>query len=382
MKYYIIAGEASGDLHGANLIRAIKTQDPEAQFRFWGGDRMAAEAGTPVRHIRDLAFMGYVEVITHLRTIGANIRFCKADIVAFNPDVCVFIDYPGFNLGIAEFTHRQGFKNVYYISPQVWAWKQGRLRTMRENLDCLCYILPSERLYFAGVDMPQARYVGHPLLDEVDRFRGEVPSTRADGLEDRPVIALLPGSRKQEIRRMLPLMVSLANRHPEYRFKVAAMSLLGAPFYQGILSKMSCVTNNIDLCYDQTYAILSQSYAAVVCSGTATLETALFGVPQMVCYKANALSVAIARRLVHIKYISLVNLTADAPVVKELIQNDFNMDEVERHFADITIHDDTRSKIIEGYNHVVEILGNKGASMRTALAIGETIGGKNGNESV
>lgn len=376
MKYYIIAGEASGDLHGANLIRAIKELDPQADFRFWGGDRMAAEAGTPVRHIRDLAFMGFVEVLMHVRTVLYNIRFCKSDILSYKPDVCVFIDYPGFNLGVAEFTHRHGFKNVYYISPQVWAWKEGRLGKMRKNIDCLCYILPSEQSYFARVDMPQARYVGHPLLDEVARYRRENAAALLEDNDSRPVVALLPGSRKQEIRRMLPLMLGLADRHPEYRFAVAGMSLLGQRFYQTIMDKCGSIPDNIHIYYDKTYSILKEAYAAVVCSGTATLETALFGVPQMVCYKANALSVAIARRLVHINYISLVNLTADAPVVSELIQNEFNIEEVERRFAEITVRENLRAKMMEGYHRVYQILGEEGASQRTAQAIIETVQNK------
>ncbi|MBQ2508320.1 MAG: lipid-A-disaccharide synthase [Bacteroidales bacterium] len=373
MKYYIIAGEASGDLHGANLMKALMKQDPQAEIRFWGGDRMAAVGGTPVRHIRDLAYMGFVEVTAHLRTIEANIRFCKQDILQNNPDVCVFIDYPGFNLGIAKFTHQQGFKNVYYISPQVWAWKKGRLKAMRRDLDALCYILPSERDFFAHASMPQAQYVGHPLLDEVERYRLEASNTsHTDSSDTRPVVALLPGSRKQELQRMLPPMLLLASHHPEYQFQIAGMQLLGESFYRQVMDRCGLHPDNVEVLLDQTYPILSRSFAAVVCSGTATLETAIFRVPQMVCYKANAVSVAIARRLVKIKYISLVNIISDAPVVKELIQSDFSIDTLESEFNNITIDNDYRQQMLLGYDKVIDLLGNRGASERTAQIVAQT----------
>lgn len=371
MKYYIIVGEASGDLHGANLMRALLKQDPQAEIRFWGGDRMAEVAGNPVRHIRDLAYMGIVEVTAHLRTIMGNIRFCKQDLLQYHPDVCVFIDYPGFNMGIAKFAHQHGFKTVYYISPQVWAWKKGRLKAMRRDLDALCYILPSERDFFAHASMPQAQYVGHPLLDEVERYRqhAAIQDTSSD---PRPLIALLPGSRKQELRRMLPPMLQLAARHPEYRFQIAGMQLLGQAFYQELLQASHLTNDNVEVLYDQTYDILSRSFAAIVCSGTATLETALFRVPQMVCYKANAISIAIARRMVHINYISLVNLTVDAPVVKELLQNDFTAETMEAEFANITTNEIYRRQMLQGYDQVIDIMGHQGASERTAQTIIQT----------
>lgn len=372
MKYYIIAGEASGDLHGSNLIRALRQADPDAEFRFWGGDRMAHEAGTPVRHINQLAYMGFVEVLGHLPTIMSNFRLCKQDLLSYRPDVCILIDYPGFNLKIARFTRQQHIPNLYYISPQVWAWKRGRLKTMRRTIDRLCYILPSERDFFAHADFPQAIYVGHPLIDEVERYRHEdtTPATATDTAtsdDPRPLIALLPGSRRQELRNMLPPMLRLARRHPEYRFQVAGMSLIGTAFYDAML-RSHPTTDNLTIVYDDTYAILSQAYAAVVCSGTATLETALFRVPQVVCYKANPISIAIARRLVHLNYISLVNLTADAPIVKELIQNDFNDDIVEHEFLRITADATARQQMLAGYDHVINLLGGAGASARTAQA--------------
>ena len=371
MRYYIIAGEASGDLHGANLMRALLRKDPDAQFRFWGGDSMREVAGEPVRHIRDLAIMGFVEVILHLRTVLGNIRLCKQDILQYRPDAIVFIDYPGFNLRIAKFTHKHGFKNIHYISPQLWAWKKGRIKTMRRDLDCLCYILPFEQDFYAHNHFPQAVYVGHPLLDAVSQYQQQASENNPIGTHTRPIIALLPGSRKQELKRVFPLMLRIADTHPEYDFVVAGMSLLGKKYYQPFIASHS----NISVVYDQTYTLLSCSFAALVCSGTATLETALFNVPQVVCYKANPISVAIARQLVssRIKYISLVNLILDAPLVTELIQQDLNFDRLNHEFALITVNADNRQRIAQGYSQLYSILGNAGASDHTADAIISTV---------
>lgn len=365
MKYYIISGEASGDLHGANLIRALRLKDNEADIRFWGGDRMKVAAGnhgTIVRHIRDLAIMGIVEVLSHLGTVLGNISFCKKDILAFNPDVVVFIDYPGFNLKIAKFTHEHGFRNVYYISPQIWAWKKGRLRPMRRDLDKLCYILPTEQKFYQPGVMPQAVYVGHPLLDEVENYKNN-NSTIQQPTNKQSTIAILPGSRKMELSRMLPVMLKVAARHPEYHFVIAGMSLIGEGFYKNYIPKD---VSNIEIIFDRTYDILASSYAALVCSGTATLETALFKVPQVVCYQCNKLSAAIARILIgdSIKYISLVNLIADSPVVCELIQSDFNVDRLDAELQKIC--GENRNHILAGYTKVDSLLGGKGASSRTA----------------
>lgn len=372
MKYYIISGEASGDLHGSNLMRALLEKQPNAQIRFWGGDRMLEVASmhrgsvVQVRHIRDLAFMGIVEVVSHLKDILGNIKFCKQDILDFSPDVVVFIDYPGFNLNIAKFTHKHGLRNVYYISPQIWAWKKGRIRPMRRDLDCLCYILPSERMFYANSAFPQAVYVGHPLLDEIERFNTQLLTTDIKiNNQESKIIALLPGSRKQELKRMLPLMVQLVTKHPEFHFSIAGMKLIGEDFYkQYIPNKIS----NIDICFDGTYQLLSKSYAAVVCSGTATLETALFRVPQVVCYQCNKMSAAIARVLIgkSIKYISLVNLIADRPVVRELIQSEFNIKTLDAEFNLVSSSNEKRASIIAEYDRLIEILGGSGASARTA----------------
>ena len=364
MRYYLIAGEASGDLHGANLMRALKEEDPSAQFRFWGGDAMTAVAGhEPVRHIRDLAIMGFVEVVMHLRTVLGNIAFCKDDIADFMPHVIVGIDYPGFNLKIEKWARQHGLRVTHYISPNLWAWKKGRIKGMRRTLDRLCYILPFEQKFFADNDMPQAVYVGHPLLDAIDSSEiSPLPSPLSS-----PVIALLPGSRRMELKNSLPLMVQLAKRHPEFRFVVAGMSLLGEEAYRKYIPAGS----NVEVVYDETYSLLSAAHAAVVCSGTATLETALFNVPQVVCYRANPISIAIARQLVgkRIKYISLVNLIADSPVVTELIQNDFNLARLEEEFRLIATDDANRARMCSQYAQMRLLLGGGGASRRTAHEI-------------
>ncbi|MCQ2297757.1 MAG: lipid-A-disaccharide synthase [Bacteroidales bacterium] len=361
MRYYIIAGEASGDLHGANLMRAICKTDPEAEIRFWGGDAMKQVGGTQMRHIKDLAFMGIIEVVSHLDTVLGNIKFCKHDIELFHPDAIIYIDYPGFNLKIAKWAHSKGYRNYHYISPQIWAWKQGRLKAMRRDLDKLFYILPFEKDYYADNKLPQAEYVGHPLLDAVEKFQSSSPLVDTD----KKIIALLPGSRSHELKKTLPTMVQLAERHPEYQFVIAGMNLLGDAFYRPFIK------DNIQVVYDKTYQLLSQSHAAVVCSGTATLETALFGVPQVVCYSANPLSIAMARLLIgnKIKFISLANLIADKGIVTELIQNEFNLGRLEAEFASICTDDALRQKIHEGYAEVRQILGNGGASLRVAQAI-------------
>ncbi|MBQ6047477.1 MAG: lipid-A-disaccharide synthase [Bacteroidales bacterium] len=363
MKYYIIAGEASGDQHGAKLMKELKRQDPEADIRFWGGDAMTLQGGTRVKHIKELGFMGFVEVLKHLSQINANMRLCKHDIEEFKPDAIIYIDFPGFNLRIARWAHRKGYRNYHYISPQVWAWKKGRIRQMRKNLDRLFCILPFEEDFYRRNNFEKAEYVGHPLLDAE-----ETQSQERKGNQ----IALLPGSRHQEISRLLPQMVRLANRHPEYHFVVAGVSHLGHAAYDRHIAGVP----NISVEYDHTQTILATSRAAVVCSGTATLETALADTPQVVCYRANALSIAIARRLVgnRVKYISLVNLIADEPIVKELLQNDCNDEAVEQQFRLITEDEDYRRQQREGYSRMRQIMGGSGASKKVAETVIATIG--------
>lgn len=372
MKYYIIAGEASGDLYGANLIKALREKDPQAEFRFWGGDAMMQVAGQPVRHIRDLAIMGFIEVVMHLRTVLGNISLCKRDILAWQPDAVIGIDYPGFNLKIEKWAHTHGIKTVHYISPQLWAWKKGRLKGMRRYLDRLCYNLPFEQEFYATNNLPQAVYVGHPLVECIADLKD--PKDLNDPKDNRPIIALLPGSRRQEIKNSLPYMVRLAANHPEYQFVVAGMSLIGSELYDKLINsgnqtiKQSC---NLEVVYDQTYSLLSQAYAAVVCSGTATLETGLFHVPQVVCYRGNPISISIARALVgnRINHIALVDLIDDSNVVTELLQQDFNDRRLEQEFQLITTDTANRERMLEGYRRVEQKLGNAGASHRTAESI-------------
>ena len=366
MKYYIIAGEASGDLYGANLIKALRDEDPQAEFRFWGGDAMMKEGGQPVKHIRDLAIMGFIEVVLHLRTVLGNISFCKKDILSWHPDVVIGIDYPGFNLKIEKWAHEHGIKAIHYISPQLWAWKKGRLKGMRSYLDRLCYILPFEQQFYAENNLPQATFVGHPLIEIIQNR----PQDEPFGFDNRPIVALLPGSRRQELLKSLPCMVNLARRHPEYHFVVGGMSLLGKDMYEQHIP----TDTGISVVFDQTYRLLSQAYAAVVCSGTATLETGLFHVPQVVCYRGNPISIAIAKALVgrRINHIALVDLIDDSNVVTELLQQDFNDQRLEEEFLLITSDTANRERMIEGYRRVEQKLGSAGASLRTAKAIIET----------
>lgn len=373
MKYYIISGEASGDLHGSNLMKAIYRHDPQAEVRFWGGDLMQSVGGTMVKHIRDLAIMGIVEVMVHLRTVLANIRLCKQDILDYNPDAVIFIDYPGFNLRIAKFTHSHGFKNFYYISPQVWAWKKGRIKTMRRVLDKMYVILPFEKPFYDKYSVENVEYVGHPLLDAVADFNSSHVADdfrRRNNLDDRPIIALMPGSRKMELRKMMPTMAALASRHPEYNFVIAGMTLLGDSFYKPFLT-----SQNVTLVYNQTYMLLQSAFAGVITSGTATLEAALFHLPQVVCYRANALTVAFAKTFAKVKYISLVNLIADKPVVRELIQKDLNKNTLETEFSKITKDKNNRMAMIAEYESIEKTLGSEGVSDKAVLSILKTLKG-------
>jgi lipid-A-disaccharide synthase len=306
--------------------------------------------------------MGFVEVVMNLRSVLGNLKQCKQDILQYRPDAVIGIDYPGFNLKIAKFARENGLTYIHYISPQLWAWKKWRIKSMRKHLDCLCYILPFEQDFYARNHFPQAVYVGHPLLDAVAQYNAGEKIQK-----EKPVIALLPGSRKQELKRTLQPMLYVAKRHPEYDFVIAGMMLLGDRFYEPLIKGLP----NVSVVYDQTYRLLSSARAALVCSGTATLETALFNVPQVVCYRANAISAAIARQMIgdRIKYISLVNLIADAPIVVELIQQDFTADRLEKEFNRIAADPQTRQHILDGYATVHSLLGNAGASDRTAAEI-------------
>lgn len=365
MKYYIISGEASGDLHGANLIKELVKLDAAADIHCWGGDLMQAAGAKVVKHYKELAFMGFKEVISNIGTILKNISFCKKDIQKFNPDIIVFIDYPGFNLRIAKFAKKAGFKTLYYIAPQVWAWKEGRVEIIKKAIDKLLVILPFEVSFFAKHNCA-ATFTGHPLLDAVSSFTTDVDFYIQNNLNSSiPIIALLPGSRTQEILKMLPVMCETTKNFPEYQFVVAAAPGQTHSFYQSVLDGYP----NIKIVSGQTYQILKHAYAACVTSGTATLETALFNVPQVVCYKGSWFSYQIGRRLVKVKYISLVNLILDRPCVSELIQDGFTVDTLTDELKDILI--DNREDILEDYKELKTSLGNGGASQRAALAVFE-----------
>ncbi len=360
MRYYIIAGEASGDLHGSNLVKAIHRQDAHADVRCWGGDKMEAAGATLVKHYRDLAFMGFVEVLAHLRTIMGNISFCKKDITAYRPDVLVLIDYPGFNLRIAEWAKQQGIKVVYYISPQVWAWKEGRVKQIKRDVDRMLVILPFEQDFYRKWDFP-VTYVGHPLIEVVEQEKATAPAPLP---QDKPIIALLPGSRAQEIKVKLPIMLEMTERFPQYRFAVAQAPSQPDELYREIIGN-----KDVLLVKGKTYDLLKQAKAGLITSGTATLETALFGVPQVVCYKGNAISFWLATKLVSVKYISLVNLIMDKPVVTELIQNELTPDNLERELMKLLNNGAERDAVLADYRELWNKLGSRPASENAASEI-------------
>ena len=360
MKYYIIAGEASGDLHGSNLIKKLKQQDKQSDIRCWGGDEMQEAGAVLVKHYRDLAFMGFVEVVKHLGTIFKNISFCKEDITAYSPDVLVLIDYPGFNLRIAKWAKSQGIKVVYYISPQVWAWKENRVKIIKQCVDKMLVILPFEVDFYKKWNYPVI-YTGHPLVEVVQQEKNEV---HVESLSDKPIIALLPGSRKQEIQVKLPLMLEVVNDFPEYQFIVAQAPSLPDELFENIIGD-----KNVLLAKAQTYNLLKQAKAGLITSGTATLETALFGLPQVVCYKGNAFSFWLATKLVKVKYISLVNLIMDKMVVKELIQNDLNKTNLIIELKKILQEGPALQSLRNDYVQLWSKLGDKPASATAAAEI-------------
>jgi lipid-A-disaccharide synthase len=372
MKYYIIAGEASGDLHGGNLIKHLVLGDPDAEIRAWGGDLMQAAGAEVVKHYRDLAFMGFAEVIANLRTIKRNFDFCKKDLLEFAPDVLILIDYPGFNLRMAKFAKEKGIRVFYYISPQIWAWKQGRVKQIKAYVDEMYVILPFEKAFYGrfGVDV---HYVGHPLVDAVEQYKEDFPSRaeflKKHNLDDRPITAILPGSRKQEISTMLPVMLMAAHSLSETTVVVAGAPSQDEAFYRSIQGAAE-----VKIISGATYEILNYSAAAMVTSGTATLEAALFRVPQVVCYKAGRISYFIARSLVKIKYISLVNLILDREAVRELIQRDMNVKTLKRAFAEIASAGPVRTALLKDCDALYDKLGGGGASSKTAGLMLKTLG--------
>ncbi|MGB0915368.1 MAG: lipid-A-disaccharide synthase [Crocinitomicaceae bacterium] len=368
-KIYVIAGEPSGDLHASNMMKAILDEDSNVDFRFWGGDKMAdIQSEGLVKHIRDLAFMGFVEVLMNIRTILGNIKFCKKDIEEYQPDAIVLIDYPGFNLRIAEWAKSKGIKVYYYISPQIWAWKQNRVHKIKKVVDHMFVILPFEEDFYKKFDY-KVEYVGHPLLDEISKFDFDGSKTQfleENQLSSKPIIAVLPGSRKQEVSVKLPIMVEALKGFTDYQIVVAGAPTLTPEFYASI-------DPSITIVFNETYKLLANSDVAVVTSGTATLETALFKVPEVVCYKGSEISYRIAKRLIKVKYISLVNLIMDREVVKELIQKECNPAQI-RDEVNRLINDKKRSQQIEeDYNSLQNILGGGGASKKVAQSLLKTI---------
>ncbi len=365
MKYYIIAGEASGDLHGSNLMKALYKEDPAAEIRFWGGDLMQNAGGTLVKHYRELAFMGFAEVLLNIKTIFSNIKFCKADIDQFHPDVVIFIDYPGFNMRIAKWAKTNGYKTHYYISPQIWAWKENRIKDIKRDFDKLYVILPFEKDFYENKHHFAVEFVGHPLIDAIhNRTSTDAASFRKENnLDEKPIIAILPGSRKQEIAKMLTLMLSVVDDFPDYQFVIAGAPSQEFSFYETFLKG-----KNIKFISNETYNLLSHSHAALVTSGTATLETALFKVPEVVCYKGSWASYQIAKRIITLKYISLVNLIMDEEVVTELIQDDCNPTKIKNELSKI-LESNHRKVLLEKYDVLEQKLGGIGASEKTAQLI-------------
>ena len=376
MQYYIIAGEASGDLHGSNLIKELRKLDAAAVIRCWGGDKMEAAGATLVKHYRDLAFMGFIEVIKNLRTIFRNIDFCKKDILENKPDVLVLIDYPGFNLRIAKWAKRQGIKIIYYISPQVWAWKENRVKGIKESVDKMLVILPFEKDFYKKWHY-EVEYVGHPLVEVIEEFgirNLELPDQNTATtspnsqlqIPNSGIVALLPGSRQQEILKKLPIMLEVAKYFPSYQFVVAKAPGLDENFYNVLLAPY----NNVSTVVNKTYELLAQSKAALVTSGTATLETALFAVPEVICYKGSSISYQIAKRLVKIKYIGLVNLIMEKEVVKELIQDDLTVENLKKELDTLLNSKEKQEQLKNDYAALKNLLSRGGhASANAAKSI-------------
>lgn len=363
MKYYIIAGEASGDLHGSNLIKELRKLDNSADIRCWGGDLMQSAGAELVMHYRELAFMGIAEVLRNLPAIFRNIKFCKEDIAQYKPDVLILVDYPGFNIRIAKWARKQGIKVVYYISPKVWAWKESRVKTMKQCIDKLLVILPFEKEFYKTRWNWDVEYVGHPLVEVTERHKAQGVSHK---FPDAPIVALLPGSRKQEILKKLPLMLEVSKSFPAYQFIVAKAPGMDDFFYDSLLKDYS----NVSYISNQTYDLLLKSKAALVTSGTATLETALFDVPQVVCYKTSFITYGAGKLLLKIKYISLVNLIMDKPVVKELIQHDLTIESLKNELQQLLHNEERISAIKKDYAELKDILSRGGnASAKAAASI-------------
>ena len=372
MKYYLISGEASGDLHCSHLIHALKKLDPEGDFRAWGGDLMEKEGAFLVKHYRELAFMGFWEVVSNLPKILRNLSFCKKDILRYMPDVIIYVDYPGFNLRIAKWAKTKGFKNHYYISPQVWAWKENRVKKMKETLDSLYVILPFEKKYFEQKHHFPVHYVGHPLMDQLTKYSKDPKFCETNNLSPKkPIIALLPGSRLQEIRKMLPLFNKIAANFKKFQFVVA-----GAPGIDPKQYSPFTKSNSLNFVHEKTYQLLLNSCAALVTSGTATLETALLNIPQLVCYKCSPITYWIGKKVIKLKYISLVNLILEKGAVVELIQDDCTYKNLVLQLETL-LQKNSLKKMNQNYITLKEKIGGSGASEKTAKLIFDSIRNNN-----
>ncbi len=368
MKYYIIAGEASGDLHASNLMSELKKFDKNAEFRFCGGDMMIAQGGTLVKHYKEIAYMGFLEVFLHLPDILRSIKFCKTDLNNYKPDVIILVDYPGFNLRIAEYAHNNKFKVYYYISPKVWAWKQSRVYKIKKFVDKLFVIFPFEIDFYKKYDY-KVEFVGNPLLDAIEQFNNNnLPDKFCNEykLGDKPIIALLPGSRNQEIKYNLPVMFKIVKFFPDFQFIIAAVSSIDLEFYKKQIEPKQA---DIKIIFNRTYDILQLSEVAIVTSGTATLEAALFNVPELVCYRGDNISYQIGKRLVKVKYASLVNLIMDSLIIKEFIQYDMTIENLVNELEKIINNIEYKNNMINNFEKMRKILGGKGASKRTAKLI-------------
>ncbi len=363
MKYYIIAGEASGDLYGSKLIDEIFSVDKKADIRFWGGDRMIKSGGYNVKHIKELAFMGFYEVLKNLKTIIKNIKFCKNDIKKFNPDKIIYIDYPGFNLKICKWAKSKGYKNYYYISPQIWAWKESRIKTIKNNIDKLYVIFPFEKEYYQKKHNMEVEFYGHPLIEQINSFNSNNGFLKKNNINNRKeIITLLPGSRSQEIKSMLPIFLKLKKHFSNYEFIVAGVKNVNEICYQPAMDI------DVKVIYNQTYDLLYHSKIAIVTSGTASLECALFNVPQIVCYKTSSISYFIGKSFINISFISLVNIILKKCVVKELIQNDLTEKKLIIELSNL-LSDNKISDILNEYSRINSMLSIKETSKKIALSI-------------
>ncbi len=368
MKYYLIAGEASGDLHASNLMKELKKEDKNAQFRYLGGDLMQKHGGKLVKHFKETAYMGFIDVILHLPAILKNIKFIKKDIAEYNPNVLILVDYPGFNLRIAEFAHNEGFKVYYYISPKIWAWKQSRVHKIKKYIDKLFIIFPFEKVFYKKFDY-QVEYVGNPIMDAIDISKSDIFEFKKKyNLNEKKIIALLPGSRKQEIKHNFPIMLKIAEKFPDYQFVVAQSSVLDKKIFAEHIS-----TQDIKHVYDNTYELLKHSEAALVTSGTATLETAILNIPELVCYKGDYISYKVAKKIVKVEFISLVNLVMQKEVIKEFVQYEMTVENISNELNLLLKDKKYKANMLNNFELMRKKLGGKGASKRTAKIIFESL---------